>query len=483
MLNKWYLKFNDLSKKISSNKFFEKYFVKNLAITSSWIIILLVISVNINSHNWKNTISSDVKGYYTYLPSVFIYNDLKLDYINKNIDKFKDKIWFRITPDRNRVIQFTYGLSFLYVPFFLIAHLFSIIFDYDTSGYSDIYSGFLLISCIFYFAIGLIFFRKLLLKYFNQKITTITLISIVLGTNLFYYVTKEATMSHAYSFSLFAIFLYLLEAWLINPKIVLSIYLGFVSGLIILIRPSNGLIILLFFIWNVGSWKMLLSRLFFLTRNYYHILIIICINILIWLPQLLYWKHITGHYFYFSYGENQGFFFNDPEIINVLFSYRKGWLLYTPLMLFSIIGIPFLINKYPGKALPVCVYTVFNIYVISSWCQWWYGGSFGSRPFIESYVLLAISFAAFINWVGKRSLYLKIPVFLIILMLIFFNQFQIKQYLNGAIHYANMTKEAYWETFGKTKPTSKFYNFLEEPNYRELKRKVLKAKGKLNNEN
>ncbi|MCK4829144.1 hypothetical protein KA005_76180, partial [bacterium] len=60
----------------------------------------------------------------------------------------------------------------------------------------------------------------------------------------------------------------------------------------------------------------------FLLKSYWRIALMIFVFFLVWVPQFFYWKEITGSYFYFSYQERAMFFFNDPEIINVLFSYR-----------------------------------------------------------------------------------------------------------------------------------------------------------------
>ena len=57
--------------------------------------------------------------------------------------------------------------------------------------------------------------------------------------------------------------------------------------------------------------------------------------VLVWVPQMIYWNEMTGHWLYFSYGSDERFFFGDPAIIKGLFSYRKGLFIYTPLLLFA----------------------------------------------------------------------------------------------------------------------------------------------------
>ena len=56
------------------------------------------------------------------------------------------------------------------------------------------------------------------------------------------------------------------------------------------------------------------------------------------IPQMVYWKLHTGNLLFYTYGEEK-FFWNDPKVLEGLFSFRKGWLVYSPLMLLSLTGI------------------------------------------------------------------------------------------------------------------------------------------------
>lgn len=452
----------------------------NRASLTAWYLVLaVVIFYNAWEQDWKNPdriITSDVKGYYLYLPSFFIHHDVTLDYIHKDPAKYRDKLWFLTTPEGKKIIQYTYGQSLLYAPFFLAGHAYATLFDYENFGYSAPYRMALLISSIFYFALGLFVLRKLLKNYFPDHATAITLVVVVLGTNLLHYTTKEATMTHAYNFAFITFFVYGLVRWLEKPTVPRTVILGFLTGVIVLIRPTNVLVVLLFFLWGVHSWQELARRFLFLFRSYWRIALMIFVAFLMWVPQFLYWKEITGSYFYFSYQERAMFFWNDPEIINVLFSYRKGWLLYTPLMSFSLIGIIFLYRQSKGLFWPVLVFTVMNIYILSSWCFWWYGGGFGLRAFVDSYGILAVPIAAFTQWFLKQRMYIRIVFLIIYASLTAFSMFQTHQYKHGAIHFVSMTRGAYWESFMKLRPTKEFYEKLEFPDYEGVEERIKKVR-------
>jgi len=207
--------------------------------------------------------------------------------------------------------------------------------------------------------------------------------------------------------------------------------------------------------------------------HYKSLLVLLIFAILIWIPQLLYWKHVAGIYFYNGYGDEQGFFFHNPQLLNNLFSYRKGWLVYTPIILLAFIGFGFLWKKKRGIVLPILVFSLINIYVISSWWSWWYGGGFGLRAYIESYALYALGFGAFAQWLfSKKFLLLKIPAFLIVLVLIAFSYFQTRQYYFGSIHYVGMNKEAYWHQFLKLKPYGEYYNLVTIPDMEKARKGI-----------
>ena len=453
----------------------------NLPRIASWLVILIVVVYTVNDHNWtksRRVIISDVMGYYLYLPATFIYHDLSLDFISENPETFKDNVWFLQSPTGKKVIQYTTGMAILYSPFFLVAHGVSSWFGFEPNGYTAPYKIALLISCLFYFGLALYYLRKILLRYYSPLVTAITIIIIGLGTNLLHYLITESTMTHAYNFSFLIFFIYLLIKWLENPTYLTTILLGFITGMIGLIRPTNALIVILFILWGVGNWKGFINRLLFLLKSSHKVLLMLLVFFIVWVPQFLYWKYISGSWLYFSYGDRAWFFFEDPEIINILFSYRKGWLLYTPVMIFALIGIP-LLYKYAKEAfLPVLVFTILNLYILASWCFWWYGGSFGLRAFVDSYGLLAIPLAAFVSWSLERKLVLKIVLTTVLGVFVAFNVFQHIQFRNSAIHFVSMTKEAYWETFLKLHPTEKFYDALEFPDYNGVEQRIIEAKEK-----
>jgi hypothetical protein len=445
-----------------------------------WIILLsqlLTINGTQVYKNEKRIIFWDVLEYYSYLPATFIYGDIKLDFMKDSSVNWINKFWPREAPNHGKVFKMTMGMSIMYSPFFFLTQFITHISGLPSDGFSIPYRLALIFSCLFYLTLALFVLRKLLLQWFSDGVTTLTLVCIVLGTNLFYYSTIEAAMTHAYNFSLFVFFIYLTFKWHEKQLLKTSVLLGLTAGMIVLIRPTNILIWIFFLLVKVSGWQDLKIRVSLLLSQYTKLIVIAVGFAIVLLPQLIYWKYITGSWIYYSY-DNEGFFFGHPRIIEGLFSYRKGWLLYTPVMIFALIGIPFLYKRIKELFYPVMIFMILNIYIIFSWWTWWYGGGFSQRPLIDSYALLAFPMAVMIEMIWKRKTYLKIITVFIVVVFVFHNFFQTAQYYYGAIHFDAMTKKAYWSSFGHLRPQADYYQYLRNPDYEKAIKGIQAVKEK-----
>jgi len=437
-----------------------------------YIIVIPIVDFNHQQYKGKEgVVVWDIKSYYAYLPAAFIQKDLTLKFYEKDIQTWGKWIWPIETPTGKKAILTTMGMSCMYSPFFLIAHEYAKISGkYAADGYSFPYHVALTFSAWVYFILGLIFLRKLLLRYFSDTATAFTILIIGFGTNLFYYVTYEAPMSHAYSFALISIFIYLVDQWRENSyNWKYSILLGLLAGLITLIRPTNAVALLLIPLFGIAAMKDFGKQVPVLLRQWPKIIVMALLCILVWVPQFLYWHEVSGQFLFFSYGEDgSAFYFNHPRLLNILFSYRKGWFIYTPVMLFAATGIVFLFKQKRPFSFAVLIFFLVNLFILSSWWSWWFGGGYSNRAFIDSYGLMALPLAALIDEFRTKKI-AKALVITFLLILTSFNLFQIQQYRHQAIHYYWMNKEAYWEDFLKSRPTCKYFNILNQPD-------VLKAR-------
>ena len=456
------------------------------AMTIAFIITFMTVNM-LSVRHWKEeqrVIEWDAISYYAYLPAAIIYNDLSLSFADHYNGPHKFIFWPEKGPDGQHVIKTTMGLSVLWLPFFIAGHLTALITGADAGGYSEPYKFFLLISALFYLLTGLIYLRRILVTHFSDLVASLVLAGFAFGTNLYWYTLFQGTMAHVYSFALICVFVWYTLRWygagyklqgtggsgLIaqspGQQIWSSVRLGLLLGLISLIRPTNIIIIIFFLFYGVMSGKDLKNRIKKLAADYKYILLMLLMVVVVWVPQLIYWKEVTGHWLYYSYGSSEGFFFGDPAIIKGLFSWQKGLFIYTPLLLFAVTGIISLWLKRSPHALAVTVFVPLNIYIIFSWWCWWYGGGFGQRAFIDSYALMAVAAAALLGYgFSSGRKWLRTGIITIYFLLVSLGIFNNIQYYHGAIHWDSMTKEAYWDSFGRIRPSARFNSLLEAPDY------------------
>lgn len=444
--------------------------LKSISLISLILSITILSFANFNIKKWKNfgTIDWDVIGYYDYLPASFIYHDFYMDFVKTDAKYAEQHMFWPVpAPNGNFVNKYTMGMSVMYAPFFFIAHLKSQAAHTNPNGFSWYYHKYIHLSCLFYLIIGLIFLRILLLRWFSEWATAISIPAISLGTNLFYYASSEAAMSHAYSFSISAIFLVAVCKWFDNPKFKYVLLIGISLGLMSLIRPINLSFALFPLLYGVQNIKDIQKNLLFFLKHPGHFTWIILIVGLIWLPQLLYWKTVTGDFFYYSY-QNERFFFLNPHPLLGMFSFRNGWLIYTPIFIFALYGMYHLVRIQHTLKWTVLGFAIIYIYIVFSWWCWWYVG-FGNRGMIDLYALLSIPFAASIAYLLSKPSKIKISFLSLVFVLILFSQFQSWQYRNGMLHFDSMNWNAYKASFGKTKFDDAIKNSLIQPDYEKAK--------------
>jgi hypothetical protein len=443
----------------------------------SSLAILIVVSacftIDMGFKNWEKkqrVIEWDIHSYYAYLPAGWIYKDIHLTKSDYRFGEHYWLFWPNETAEGKRVLKTTMGMAILYAPFFVVGHTIAKLSDYALNGISEPYKFLLLMSALFYLFVGLDFLRKTLLHYkFSELTSSITILLIGLGTNLTAYSSQSAPMSHVYSFCLFSVFIYYTIKWFENQTIKYTLVVGFLIGLISLVRPTNIIIVLFFILYNISTISDFKGRFLFFKKKFGLLLLISVAFFLVWAPQLIYWKISSGNYLYDSYPD-EGFFFSAPKIMKGLFGFRKGWLIYTPMMVFSLLGLFFLKGAEKKIRLPIILFFSVNVYITFSWWCWWYGGSFGQRSLIESYALLAIPFASFVKFISEKKWFYKIIFYGTALFFIWLNLFQTLQFENMSLHYDGMTKELYFKQFGKIRKIKDFDNYVNSLNYEEAKK-------------
>ena len=423
-----------------------------------WVILSFLISLvfviqykfldNTVGHNQKyNTIVSDGKGYYAYLPAIFIYNDLNFGF-NQTVEKHDHpETWYtdyRYKLDKKRIFTKYYvGTAIAYSPFFLIAHSWSLMMGWQSDGYAAIYHGSVLVAALFYMVITLIFMGKILDFYrINHWIKVLSILGAYFGTNWFYYTTWEASLSHVYSAGVIAAFFYYAIIFSKDITLKWGLIIGVLLGFIVLLRPLNILVVLFLpiFHYNFSSFihwvKSLIAKPVILSYSFLSFLAVLSVQFIIYKIQIDQW-------YIYAY-LNEGFNFLKPHFFNFLFSIRKGFFVYTPLFLLSILGLVSWAKLNSFQVLWWILSVTILVYILSSWHMWWYGGTFGTRVLVEYYIIWIIPLAILFQ---KAKRYSKFFLVMITCFFVFNGVLQQYQYRKGIIHYENMNWQMYKEAF------------------------------------
>lgn len=221
---------------------------------SLWIMLLLVVAILYNkeanlkersTYKQPSPIAWDVYGYYLYLPATFIYHDLGLE-DQAWLDETQKKYPPSPTPyqytqgkDRRHVIVYNIGYAFLYAPGFFVAHALAPSMGYEADGFSKPYQYSLEITALLFTLLGLWMFRKIALLYFSDTVTSLLLITVLLGSNYFYQVSYEGVMPHNFLFSLNCLIVCYTIQWHKDHQLKHVLLLALFLGLASICRPTE----------------------------------------------------------------------------------------------------------------------------------------------------------------------------------------------------------------------------------------------------
>lgn len=406
-----------------------------------------------------NALVYDVYGYYLYLPLTFKYHDLTLqnpqvlwdlNQLYQNTDSFYQAVKLE---NGNWVMKYSMGLSVSYAPFYFIGELWARLSDMPADGFSRPYQMSILYGCVIYTLIGIYYLKKILSHFFSDTVAALTMIMVVLGTNYLFHVSMhgQGLMSHNVLFTLYTIIVWYTIKWHQSYLVKDVVKIGLAIGLAALIRPTELISVFIPLLYGIRSPLEIKKQwLLFWHKKGQVLLFGLCIAIVFGL-QFIYLKKVSGKWYYNTYGAinpGEGFEFKHPFILEVLFSFRKGWFIYTPIMVFSILGFYHLYRQYRFVFWMCLGYFIINLYIVSSWSCWWYAQSYSSRSLIPSYVVLSISLGAFVQWIGNHKVkWFLIPTMTILLVL---NLFQTWQMFEGILEGSQMSRDYYRSVFLQT---------------------------------
>ncbi len=424
-------------------------FVAEMLIIFSFLFLL-------NNYLGNNdvTINADGVGYYDYLPSLFIRGDFnRKDISYQKHPEFYSKLNYPgvFVEFNDRVLdKYPVGTALLQSPFFLVTKATAHFDTFENHGYQKPFQRTIFHAAIAYLFLTLIVFRRLL-RHFNAKRWAIIVGQIVLvfATSVMHYTSYDASYSHVYSLFAISLFLLVAKRYFNTPNLKRFLLLCFCLALVVLLRQVN-LIVIFILPFLAGSWSNFTKGVLFTVQSYQPWLFGVLIGFLTLTPQFLAWYFQTGHWIVYSY-QGETFDFSEPHVFLMLFSYQKGLFVYAPVLFISFIGVTiWLKNKDWYSFFSYLLFFGLITYVFSSWWTWTYGCSYGSRVYVDFYVLLLIPLVLVLS---RLKWFLAAPIAALSLSLIPLSVVQTLQYKKYILLWSDMNEKAYWEVFFRTDET------------------------------
>lgn len=405
----------------------------------------------------------DALGYYLYLPASNIYHD---DTEFKWFDSIDIKYqisggaFYQVQKHKNGNLVYKYlrGVSIMQAPFFYLADAYSKTSKkYPADGFSTPYQYAVAWGAIFYIVLAFFLLRTILLRFYSDKIVAVSILLLILATNAVQYISIDSGQSHAYIFPLYVLILYFTIRWHESFKLAWIFAIGFTIGLAMICRPTEAVMLFIPLLWNVNSKAQWKEKWQFVIQHKSQLVFVILGGLVGIMPQLLYWKRITGSWVY-DVGSKWDFL--NPHF-RVLFGWEKGWFIYTPVTILFVVGLFFIKNKPFQKS--VIAFCLLNIYIIIAWHIWRYGGSYSTRALMQSYPIFALPLCGFIEFIfSKKIKWILIPISIYFICV---NLFQIGQYNQTILHFDDMNRKYYEAIYLNPSPTALDMSLLDTEDF------------------
>jgi hypothetical protein len=407
---------------------------------------------------WTNEASKDGEpiladgaGYYCYLPQWFIYQTSNfefLDTIGKTYgsSRFTDNVYV-IGSGKKASNKYYTGTAVSMIPFFAVAHLYAKNSDYPEDGYSRPYQFMTNVASVAYLLFGLLGVYFLLRRFRIDRFWIVVVCyGIAFGTDVSFFCNIEVPFSHVFSFAVVAWMLVYAKKWSERHSAKNFILLCLLIGWAAIIRPTNVLA-LAFVPFLFPATFIFVDRIKLLfIRHWKHLAIgLLAFGALLFF-QLWNTHDQTGKWALNTYTTESFDNIASPKIFQVLFSWRKGLFIFTPVLLLMIPGWIVLFRKERRLFWGSLFFFALFTYVTASWWCWWYGGGLGMRPYIDMFAILFLPIAFLLQHTKRFFRLLVIGLILLTTWMYQVYEFQMK---NNILHYDDMTYEQFSHVFMK----------------------------------
>ena len=369
---------------------------------------LLFVGLNRHSRHprfdYHSQIFTDKSGYHVYLPAFFYYDmdacKLPADIVEKTGRGFR-------LVDNKIVTKYPIGVAIMHSPFFGIAAL----FDHKSStaeeyGYTENQHVALNWSTSFYTTLGLLFLWLTAVYYWQleKRKAYLLLFMVLFVSNLLYYSTRDAGMSHAFSFFVFAALQFLIFK-ILNRKSISGLDgLGIIllGSLVVALRPLNAL----FLVFPISfilkrNWSVLKEVKF--TNYWVTYLLSFVLGIAPILFQLAYNFYAYDELYARGYAAETFSNIQNLELLTFWFAPNNGVFLYIPSILLVLV---WCYNSFLRKKYIPLLYLGYFLVISLTYAAWWsptLGCGFGHRGFTEHLAFFALPISGVLGTTSDRK--------------------------------------------------------------------------------
>jgi hypothetical protein len=407
------------------------------------LILVVIFALSLPLFTPRVHATDQIK-YFAYLRSLFFDRDLQFEneyrhFYEKNPEKYKGFLPFitTITPTGHRLNDATIGCGLLWSPFFALAHLSVRVANLagggiPADGYSSPYIFMISLASLLYGFSGLILIYLMLRRHFSPFSSLISIVLIWFGSSLVFYMYLTPPMAHSTSLFIVSLFIFYWERTRGDFSLRRFLILGVLGGLALLIRDLNAVFLSIPLV--EGGITLCRTRRANPPQKAGTIIgglaLFLLIAALVFTPQLIIYYILNG-----SLGPTpfvvKKFSYFPYHFFDVLFSSFHGLFSWTPVVLFSVIGLFILLRRKFELSFPFLTAFFALVYILGCYETWWGGASFGARRFISATPIFAFGLAGLIDSLGK-----KIPrklIYIVAALLIIWNFFFIIQYVTGMV--------------------------------------------------
>lgn len=354
-------------------------------------------------------LDADAVEYYAHLRSLYFDRDVEFtnEFAHFAILDRWDKT--QLTSTGHRRTNFSVGPALLWMPFYAAGDAVARLSGEVEDGYSPAHVRAVALGTLVLGLLGLLLLGRVLRDVASAPATRWTLLVVLYGTFLLWYLVHEPVQSHGPGFFAAAAFLH--EWWRRRqaPSPRGFLWLGLLAGLATTVRWQNAVLLL------TPTLGLLLQRAATgqstpggeVRRRLLAGAALLPGFLVGVLPQLLVFEAIFGVYWlpYPVQGRDY-LLLGRPSLLETFFSSRHGLLFWTPVLWAGFLGLVPLVRRQARTFVPLVVPVLVMSYVNACAGDWWAGGSFSNRRFDSVLPVLALGLAlsldALLRWASRR---------------------------------------------------------------------------------